>query len=97
MVDYEAGTYTFTRETVGTRYVVVGVRTLVEPNDPKDLEKVHALQDAIKVEHANPAGSNPQLGSVSQKRVRKHSSSSAHATRLRRMFGTRTTSIRCGT
>ena len=26
------------------------VRTLVDPADPKDLDQVHALQDAIKVE-----------------------------------------------
>ena len=30
--------------------MLVGVRTLVDPNDPADMEKVHALQDALKVE-----------------------------------------------
>jgi hypothetical protein len=40
----------FTKEKIGTRYVLIGIRTLVNPTDPKDLEVVHALQDAIKVD-----------------------------------------------
>jgi hypothetical protein len=48
-VYYGSGTHTFTRENVGTRYAVIGIRTLVDPNDPKDVQAVHALQDAIKV------------------------------------------------
>ena len=31
----------------------MAIRTLVDPADPKDLERVHALQDAIKVEQAS--------------------------------------------
>src|SRR5689334_17977714 len=46
-VHYGAGRYTFTRERIGTRYVQLGVRILVDPNDPEDMKKVHALQDAI--------------------------------------------------
>jgi hypothetical protein len=37
---------------VGTRYICV--RTLVDPTNPKDLEKVHTLQDAINVSQNNP-------------------------------------------
>src|SRR5205085_8705248 len=48
-VHYGAGRYTFTRERIGTRYLQLGVRILVTPNDPKDMQKVHALQDAITV------------------------------------------------
>jgi hypothetical protein len=48
-VYYGAGPHTLTKESVGTRYVVAGVRTLVDPNDSKDLDQVHRLQDAIKV------------------------------------------------
>jgi hypothetical protein len=47
-VYYGAGSHTLTKAQVGTRYVVAGVRTLVDPNDPKDLDQVHKLQDAIK-------------------------------------------------
>jgi len=49
-VDYGAGTHTLTKEKIGTRYVLVAVRALVNPDDPKDLEAVHALQDAIRVD-----------------------------------------------
>ena len=53
-VYYESGSHTLTREAVGTRYAVAGIRTLVDPADPKDLAQVHALQDAIKVSQNSP-------------------------------------------
>ena len=70
-VYYKAGAYTLTREMVGTRYAVVAVRTLVDPNDPADVAKVHALQDAITVSQAS-AGTFvvPNWDPVSQKKVR---------------------------
>src|ERR1700761_4553639 len=52
-VFYGPGSHTLSTDQVGTRYALVAVRTLVDPNDPKDLDQVHALQDAIKVEQAN--------------------------------------------
>src|SRR5262249_48045037 len=52
-VFYGPGPHTLTTDTVGTRYVSVAIRTLVDPADPKDLDQVHALQDAIKVEQGN--------------------------------------------
>jgi hypothetical protein len=48
-VTYDAGPHTFTRDKVGTRYMVVGIRTLVDPNSADDFKQAHALQDAIKV------------------------------------------------
>src|SRR4029077_15891144 len=48
-VIYEAGSYTFTREKIGTRYVSLEVRILVDPADPEDIKQVHTLQDAITV------------------------------------------------
>src|SRR5204863_991745 len=36
-VDSGAGIYTFTKPEVGTRYVFMGLRTLVDPADPKDV------------------------------------------------------------
>jgi hypothetical protein len=47
----------FARKDVGTRYLLVGVRTLVDPFDPADMNKAHVLQDAIKVEQKTPARS----------------------------------------
>jgi hypothetical protein len=62
---------TFTRENVGTRYLVAGIRTLVDPADPEDLRKVHALQDAIKVSQKNRGEFQlPEWDAVSQKKVR---------------------------
>ena len=44
---------TFTVKNMGTRYVVLAVRTFADPNDPADMKAAHALQDAIKVEQAD--------------------------------------------
>lgn len=68
---YAPVTHTLTKEQLGTRYVLVGVRTLVDPSAPGDLEKVHALQDAIKVEQKGPGKFEiPKWDPVSQKKVR---------------------------
>ena len=48
-VIYDPGDYTYGREQIGTRYLFVAVRTLVDPADPHDLDQAHALQDAITV------------------------------------------------
>lgn len=68
---YDAGRHTLTKEGVGTRYVFVAVRTLVDPGSARDLEQVHALQDAIKVEQPR-AGTFvvPQWDQASQARIR---------------------------
>jgi len=70
-VFYGAGTHTLTREGVGTRYVAVGIRTLVDPGSAEDLKQVHALQDAIQVSQAAPGKLElPRWDAVSQKKVR---------------------------
>lgn len=68
---YGAGARTFDKDKVGTRYLVLGIRTLVNPADPKDVAQVRALQDAIKVSQ-NSAGTLtlPNWDPVSQKKVR---------------------------
>ncbi len=53
-VYYKPGRHTLDRRSMGTRYAVAAIRILVNPADPKDLERVHKLQDAIKVEQASP-------------------------------------------
>jgi hypothetical protein len=69
---YAPGKHTITRQQVGTRYVLVGVRTLVDPNDAADVKKVHALQDAIKVDQPGGPGTFevPKWDPVSQKKIR---------------------------
>ncbi len=70
-VFYGPGSHTLNRDQVGTRYVMVAVRTLVDPADPKDLDQVHALQDAIKSEQTSSGKFGiPDWDQVSQKQVR---------------------------
>lgn len=71
-VYYTSGAHSLTREQVGTRYVAVAIRILVDPNDSKDVAAVRALQDAIKA--GQPGGPGkfevPDWDPVSQKKVR---------------------------
>jgi hypothetical protein len=70
-VHYGAGSHTFTRQQIGTRYLMLALRTLVDPNDPGDLKKVHALQDAVKLSQPSPGAFEvPTWDPVSHKKVR---------------------------
>jgi hypothetical protein len=72
-VVYEPGRYSFSREKYVTRYIMIGIRTLVDPNKHGDLDEVHALQDAVEiVQHGSGPGSFevPNWDPVSQKKVR---------------------------
>ena len=70
-VVYKPGPVTLSRDEVGTRYAMTAVRTLVDPADPKDLDQVHALQDAIKVDQKSPGKFEvPSWDQASQKQVR---------------------------
>ena len=51
-VVYAPGTFTLTKDKVGSRYVYIIIRTLADPTNPQDLQAAHAVQDAIKVEQA---------------------------------------------
>jgi len=91
LVTYEPGRHTLKREEIETRYVVCAIRTLVDPTDPKDLEQVHALQDAVKVEQASPGKFEvPTWEPASQKKVREALLVlGATLPDSKRMFGTR--------
>jgi hypothetical protein len=70
-VVYGAGSYPVTREKVGTRYAFAGVRILVDPEDPNDMEQVHALQDAVNVDQKSSGSFEiPNWDPVSHKKVR---------------------------
>jgi len=70
-VFYGAGSHTLTRDQIGTRYMAVAIRTLVDPADPKDIGEVHALQDAIKVSRKSPGKFEiPNWDPASQKKLR---------------------------
>jgi len=72
VTEYAPATCTFSRTNVETRYLMLGVRTFVDPSDPKDLAAAHALQDAIKVEQKGEGSFEiPDWDSVSRDKVRK--------------------------
>jgi hypothetical protein len=55
--EYAPGTFGYGKDAVGTRYAMLGLRTFVDPNDPDDLPKVHALQDAVTIKQPGGPGS----------------------------------------
>jgi hypothetical protein len=70
-VVYGAGHHTYGKAQTGTRYIVVAIRILTNPNDPADLRDVHALQDAVKVKQDGVGRFEvPNWDPVSQKKVR---------------------------
>jgi hypothetical protein len=70
-VYYGGGTHVLSKKDIGTRYVVIAVRTLFNPADPKDIEQVHALQDAFKISLKSPGKFEvPHWDPASQKKVR---------------------------
>ena len=90
--DYDAGPHTLEKAKIGTRYALAGVRTLVDPNDPEDLKRVHALQDAIQVSQPGGPGKfeTPNWDKASQKKVREALLVLATTvTDTRRAFGTK--------
>jgi hypothetical protein len=90
-VVYGAGKYTYTRAKIGTRYVMLVCRTLVDPNDPRDVAQAHKIQDAIQVEQRSLGKFEvPDWDPASQKKVR--DALLVLGTTVpdtRRMFGTR--------
>jgi hypothetical protein len=70
-VFYGGGTFTLTRGEIGSRYVLVGIRTLADPDNPADLDQVHALQDAIMVHQKDPGRFDiPNWDQGSRRKVR---------------------------
>jgi hypothetical protein len=71
MVFYGKGSYTLTKAKIGTRYSMVGVRILLNSDDPQEVQQVHALQDAIQVSQKSPGIFDvPKWDPASQKVVR---------------------------
>jgi len=70
-VVYKPGEHHFTREQVGTRYVALLVRIFVDPNNPDDVKKVHALQDELTAEQKEKGRLQiPDWDPASHKRLR---------------------------
>jgi hypothetical protein len=72
MVVYKPGSYTLSKENVGTRYAVVAIRIFVDPNQKTDVKTVTQLQDNIKVSQPKGPGKLefPQWDQASQKTTR---------------------------
>jgi len=71
---YAPGTWTFTQEAIGTRYIMIGLRTFANPNSEADLAQAHQLQDAVKVEQKDKGDLSglPKWDSRQMLEVRKH-------------------------
>ena len=68
---YYGGSHTFSKEQIGTRYLMLALRTLVDPSDPKDIEQAHTLQDAVTVSQGNPGKFEvPAWDPVTHKKVK---------------------------
>ena len=50
---YGPRTGTLTEEKAGTRYVLLAIRTFVDPNDEQDMKEAYQLQDAVSFEQAD--------------------------------------------
>jgi hypothetical protein len=90
-VEYGAGPRTVTREKAGTRYIFAVVRTLLDPTDPKDIDRVHTLQDHIVVSQKETGKFEvPNWDLASQKKVREALLAlGATVPETKRMFGAR--------
>jgi hypothetical protein len=67
---YNAGSYTLTREMIGTRYAIAVVRFLADFSRKEDVQQVYALQDAIKFNQERPGAFEiPDWDSASLKKV----------------------------
>jgi len=66
-----AGSYTLTRDSVGTRYAYIIIRTFVDPASADDLKQAHALQDAMQVSQKDAGKLElPAWDAASHKKVR---------------------------
>lgn len=87
-VVYAPGRHTYTKEKVGTRYVYLIIRTLVDPQNPDDVKAANALQDAIKTEQDKVGTFEVQAwDKASQDKVRDALLALASHGGLKSMFG----------
>ena len=68
---YGTGNHTFTRQEIGTRYLMLALRTLVDPANPTDVQQAHALQDAVRIRQRSPGKLEiPNWDPASHKKVK---------------------------
>ena len=89
-VEYGPGTFTYTKEKVGTRYVFIIIRTLANPENSEDVKEANALQDAIKVEQVTQGKwEAPNWDLATQDKIRKTLNELASLGYSEAMFGTK--------
>lgn len=89
-VEYRPGTFTYTKEKVGTRYVFITIRTLANPENSEDVKEANALQDAIKVEQVTQGKwEAPNWDLATQDKIRKTLNELASLGYSEAMFGTK--------
>jgi hypothetical protein len=54
IVVYKPGDYTLSKDTVGSRYVLVLIRTLVDATNPVDIRAVNEIQDKVTTQQTSP-------------------------------------------
>ena len=87
---YAPGSFTYTKDKVGTRYVFIIIRTLADPQNLDDMKNANELQDRITVEQAGTGSFEvPDWDPVSQARVRSGLNAIAPLGRKGTRFGTR--------
>jgi len=87
---YAPGSFTYTKDKVGTRYVFIIIRTLADPQNLDDMKKANELQDRITVEQAGTGSFEvPDWDPVSQARVRSGLNAIAPLGRKGTRFGPR--------
>jgi len=71
-VVYGPGSHTLAKNEIGARYVMAVVRIFVAADDPKDIDAVHALQDALRVDQPGGPGAfqTPNWDASQQAEVR---------------------------
>jgi hypothetical protein len=68
---YYGGNHTFTKSQIGTRYLMLALRTLVDPSDAEDTRAAHALQNAVMVIQRSPGNFEiPAWDAASHKKVK---------------------------
>lgn len=88
---HDAGPHVLDQESIGTRYALVAVRTLVDPTDPNDVAAVAALQDQMVITaDAGEEFTSPNYDTASLDATRDALLTLAAGLRgFDRMFGTR--------
>jgi hypothetical protein len=70
-VEHASGEFALTKESIGSRYVIVLFRTFVDANDPADIKAANAIQDKIALRQKDPGKFEiPHWDEASLKKVR---------------------------